>query len=165
MTRRAERTGAVARALKSKSVLRSVVRPGLRSMSAKDRAHVAAEIRSEFVDGLALDDALGKHPSHVNANRWDFLLGHEPTHGIIGLEVHPAKNSEVKLVVAKRDWAEGIIRAEFVAGAKVHRWFWAASGSNGIIPGSTEARQITAANIRFVGSELRRAHLTWSDQR
>lgn len=97
---RSRPAGALGRALRAGSPLRSRVRAGLQALERPDKARVRPQPPSFVTDSLALDASL-KDEQH-NAPRWDYLLGTEDEKKpIIGVEVHPATPGEVAGVLTK----------------------------------------------------------------
>jgi hypothetical protein len=94
-----------------------LVRPGLRALRASHRRLVSRP--NGYACSLDLDEA--RRPADPRSARWDYILGQQDGAGV-GVEVHPAKASEVSTVIAKKNWAQGLLRDR--CRLEVRRWFW-----------------------------------------
>lgn len=87
----------VRRALRGDSGLQEHVRDGVQAI---ERKHLTAliddGIRSAFSDSLDLDKAL--EPEHPQDHRWDYLLGHDASGCVVGLEPHSAYQGHISRV-------------------------------------------------------------------
>jgi hypothetical protein len=143
--------------LRAESSLRRHLGSGLTRLTNSDREHVARDIRPDFGDSLALDEATrDEHPSDP---RWDYLLGHTVSDAIVALEVHPATIGEVSRVIRKKHTAIATLGAHLRSGVRVRRWFWAASGKVAFVPFEKARLALDRAAIVFVGSTLTAKHL------
>lgn len=119
-------------ALVPQSSLVALVRSGLRAVQREHLSLLDDGIRASFADSLDLDKALQK--GHERENRWDYLLGHEESDQVVGLEPHSAQNHEVSTVIKKRAMALEQLRGHLKPGARVADWFWVASGKVDFLP-------------------------------
>jgi len=140
------------------SSLLPAVREGLQALENAHRPYVDDELRGTFADSLDLDTAL--QPGREQENRWDYLLGHEPSGAVVGLEPHSAKNDEVSTVIAKRRCALDQLKGHVKTGAKVAAWFWVASGKVDFLPMDKKVLLLDQNGITFVGKKLLGKHLT-----
>jgi hypothetical protein len=67
------------------------------------RIYFDEAVRASFADSLDVDEAL--KVGREQENRWDYLLGHEPSRRIVGIEPHSAENSEITTVIRKLEAA------------------------------------------------------------
>ena len=139
------------------SPLVRLVKDGLQALKREHRKMIDDAIRSEFVDSLDLDEAVRK--GNDQANRWDYLLGHEPSGEIVGLEPHSAKNAEISTVIRKRRAALDQLRGHLRSGAHVTRWYWVASGNVDFMPLEKASLRLDSEGITFIGKTLLARHL------
>jgi hypothetical protein len=93
------------------------IRQGLKGLRAPHRQLISR--RRAYVCSLNLDAA--RRAAEPTAARWDYVLGGKDG-GSTGVEVHPAKASEVDRVIAKKTWAQqGLIS---YCGLRVTDWYW-----------------------------------------
>jgi hypothetical protein len=156
-TRAANASTPISDGLLSDSSLRGHLALGLAALTNADREHIERGLRPIFGDSLALDEATkADHPSDP---RWDYLLGDTPSRAIVALEVHPATTGEVARVIRKKQAAADTLRGHLKTGARVRRWFWAASGKTAFVPFERAKLLLDRAGIVFVGSTLAQKHL------
>jgi len=77
---------------------------------------------------IDLDECLSA--AHPNSPRWDYILiAGDGLSRSVGVEIHAATAGEVRSVVAKRDWARGVLisRAGNCTPSSAD-WYWVASG-------------------------------------
>src|SRR5437867_3754078 len=113
-------------ALHAVSPLRAAVRNHLDALSAADAALIALSERPKVGDSINLDAAM--RPAFPQANRWDYLMSVPTLHHIIGLEPHSAKDSEISVVIAKKQCASAYLRNHLRPSNRVARWFWVCTG-------------------------------------
>lgn len=91
-----------------------------------------------------------------NANRWDYVLALQsaPMRGV-AVEIHHAAAEEVPVVIAKRDWAQGLLAAQCPA-FEVLRWVWLIpAGSQALfLRNSPAARALAEAGFWFPAPDL-----------
>jgi hypothetical protein len=142
------------KALKSDSTLTSAIKSGKQALRREDRNRIAESATARVVDSLDLDSAT--RATHGGENRWDYLLGtSRAEQRLIAVEVHPANTGEARLLVAKKQAAQEVLRSSLVDGETVGRWYWIASGKTAITRGTPEARLLDKAGIQLVGSRLK----------
>jgi hypothetical protein len=125
MTRTTNKTP-LRRALRDDSALLPSVADGLGAVKASHRDHFDAAIRATFADSLDLDAAIEK--GHEEENRWDYLLGHEPSGEVVAVEPHSAKQNEITTLIKKRQAALEHLKSHITDGKRVSKWLWVASG-------------------------------------
>lgn len=144
-------------ALLPTSFLLPLTREGAQALKREHLALIEEEIRGCFADSLDLDKALEK--DHEQENRWDYLLGHEETRKIFGLEPHTANNHEVSTVIKKRARAIEQLAGHLRPGARVADWFWVASGKVDFLPIEKAHNRLASNGIKFVGTRLLKKYL------
>lgn len=77
------------RTLRSDSDLQGSVCDGMGAVENAHRDYFDPTIRTAFEDSLDLDAAL--RVGHDQENRWDYLIGHKPSSGVVAVEPHSAK--------------------------------------------------------------------------
>lgn len=145
------------KALVATSSLRPSVVDGIGAMKKADRKLLDSKVRSAFSDSLDLDMAL--QPKHPQQNRWDYLLGHEPSGEVVGLEPHSAKQDEVSTVIRKRTAALEQLVGHLRDGKKVAEWYWVASGKIQFADIEKTAVRLAENGIKWVGPRLLERHL------
>ena len=148
----------VRRALVPTSPLLALVQDGIGAVEKSHRDYIDPSLRSEFEDSLEIDASLKK--GHEQENRWDYLLGHGPTTSMIALEPHSAKDEEVTTIIKKRRSAREQLQPHLNDGAKIVAWLWVASGKVKFAATEKAQRQLDQHGIKFVGTQLKRKHLT-----
>lgn len=150
-------TTPIRRALDAKSPLRAHVKDGLRALKKEHVAFVDDKLRRSFSDSLDIDETLRE--GRERENRWDYLLGHDATAQIFGLEPHTANNHEVTTVIKKRERALEQLRGHLKPDTRVTAWFWVAAGKVDFLPMSKAMRRLASNGIQFVDKMLLQNHL------
>jgi len=143
--------------LRATSRLVDDVEDGLAAVKKSHRGFIAEEIRESFADSLDLDEATKK--GHEREHRWDYLLGHDETAKVVGLEPHSAYTNEVSTVIEKRKNAIDQLEHHLKPGARISDWFWVASGRVDFVPHDKQMMRLAKHGITFVGSKLLARHL------
>lgn len=147
--------------LTATSSLRPLVEDGVQALLREHRGMITEDIRSSFTDSLDIDDGLKK--GREQENRWDYLLGHEPSQTIVAIEPHSAKNDQISTVIAKRRRALDQLRDHLRPGVAVLRWYWVASGRVDFSPLDKATFRLANNGITFIGRALRRKDLPGVD--
>jgi hypothetical protein len=147
----------VRRALRADSGLLASVADGLGALKKGHRACLEDAVRQAFADSLDLDRAMAG--GHEQENRWDYLLGHGPSHAVIAVEPHSARQDEVATVIRKRAAARDQLKEHLRDGARVTRWLWVASGKVRFADTERTRRLLDQNGIQFVGSRVLAKHL------
>ncbi len=72
----------------------------------------------------------------------------------MGVEVHPAKEGEIRPVIRKKQASQKRMVEELLAGRQIHPWVWLASGENRFSRNSKYRQQLAEAGIRFEARRL-----------
>lgn len=147
----------VRRALRHDSALLPSVADGLGAVKNAHRDFFDNAIRSTFADSLDLDEALKQ--GHEQENRWDYLLGHEPSGEVVAVEPHSAKQDEVTTVINKRSAARTQLEGHLREGSRVTKWLWVASGRVHFADTEKTKRRLDQNGIEFVGKKVTEKHL------
>lgn len=150
-------------ALQPRSALRSQVRDGTAAVAGQDADYLAKEVRPQFADSLALDEALQK--GHEQENRWDYLLGHAATSALVGVEPHSAKTDQISTVIAKKRAAQVQLRPHLQPGKNVRLWLWVSSGRVDFSPFDKAIRRLAEEGIEFAGRQVQAKHLAELEER
>ena len=134
-------------------MLHRSVKDGLGAIAAPHRGCFADDIRTSFGDSLDIDTEL--KPQYPQANRRDYLLGHDPTRQLIAVETHSARNDQVRRVIDKREAALTQLRDHLRDGARVSRWLWVASGRVDLHPLEPATLRLAQNGIKFVGRQIK----------
>jgi hypothetical protein len=73
---------------------------------------------------------------------------------IVGLEPHTAKDSEIKVVIAKKKLAIQYLRDHLQPQFRVARWFWVTQGNVGFSKMERARRILDQNGISFAGRLL-----------
>lgn len=145
------------RALLKDSSLLPLVADGLSAVKAAHKDYLDNAIRPSFADSLDLDEAVKK--GHEQENRWDYLLGHEPSGTVVAVEPHSAKEDEITTLIKKRTAALEHLRGHLRDGARVTKWLWVASGKVHFADTEKARRRLDQNGIEFVGTKVAIKHL------
>lgn len=114
-------------------------------MIAADRDRVSDEVKRDVLETLALDAA--RAAAEPRAARWDYVLGFEGPLGLVGVEVHPATEGEVDLVIRKKEWAKACLAREMTGGVLSGAGAGSRAGQ-----ALFERRRRSTAGLRSLGS-------------
>ncbi len=140
-------------ALRSASPLQRYVRDGAAAIAKADLRLVAEGERARIGDSLNLDAA--SRDELPQLHRWDYIVSVPDLAQLVGLEPHAAKDSEVSVVIAKKQQAAVYLRSHLEDGRRVTRWFWVTSGPVGFSRMDRARRRLDQNGIAFVGRQLR----------
>ena len=134
--------------LRSCRAISEAVRPGLRGLASRHRSLVTDGQR--FSCSVDLDDA--RRLAEPEASRWDYILGLDVD--AWGMEVHPAKASEVDGVIRKKHWAVELLSTN--CALAVSRWHWVRPRGSPLqfTQRSPEARRLAKHGIQFPAPRL-----------
>ncbi|MBI4425015.1 MAG: hypothetical protein HY554_14885 [Elusimicrobia bacterium] len=135
-----------------RSTLLAHIRDGLGALNRNDVRLVADTERAKIEDSLDLDAASANQ--HPEENRWDYILSVPSLSQLVGLEPHPAKDSEIKVVIAKRTKSLEFLRSHLRAGIHVSQWIWVTRGTVGFSRMEKARRRLDQSGIRFTGRLL-----------
>jgi hypothetical protein len=130
---------------------------GLGALNNAHRDYFDHSIRNAFADSLDLDAAV--RVGHEQENRWDYLLGHTPSGGIVAVEPHSAKQDEVTTVINKRTAAREQLKDHLRDGVRITRWLWVASGKVHFANTENVRLRLDQNGIEFVGAKISAKHL------
>ena len=92
-------------------------------------------------------------PSVRGEKRWDYVLVNHDGKGH-AVEVHPARTSEVGDMIAKKRWAEEVLRRE-AKGLAIAAWHWVASGRVDVRRHDRSRKMLAEAGLAFPCELLR----------
>ena len=98
-------------ALNETSRLRPLVKVGIGAFSTRDVKLIAEDQRPRIGDSLDLDAA--SKDEHPEANRWDYIVSIPDLQLFAGIEPHSEKDSEVSVVIRKKQHATEYLGATF----------------------------------------------------
>jgi hypothetical protein len=121
------------------------------------RSHFHEGIRSSFADSLDIDEAFrqGREQEH----RWDYLLGHQESRQVIGVEPHSAHTGEISTIISKLEAARRQLRDHLRDGVRVSKWLWVASGTVQLHPPEAARLRLGQSGIEFAGRQITSRHL------
>lgn len=139
-------------ALLDRSALVALLRDGVGALLSADARLIAESERSKIGDSLDLDAA--SRDEYPNHHRWDYVLSVSSTGKLIGLEPHSGKDSEISVVIAKKQHAVTYLRAHLRQGHHVTQWYWVSHGAVTFSRMDAARRRLDQAGITFVGRSL-----------
>jgi hypothetical protein len=127
---------------------------GLNALRAVDRRHVQAEVPEKLTGSVDVDTALKQ--AFPNDSRWDYAIGHQPANlkeeVVHWVEVHPASDGQVKVVLAKLRWLQQWLRTAAPKLNAMRREFvWVSSGKTSFTLSSTQQKQFAQLGLRHKG--------------
>ena len=140
-------------ALVTTSPLRALVRVHLGAMAPVDRQLIGVTERPKVGDSIDFDAAT--RPQFPQHNRWDYLLSVPTASRLIGLEPHSAKDSEIRVVIAKRQHAVTYLQQHLPPKNRVTKWLWVTRGSVGFTSTERARRILNQNGIAFAGRKVR----------
>lgn len=144
-------------ALRPTSQLLPFVADGITALRKEHRALLEESVKADLADSLDLD--AGLQAAHPQENRWDYLLGHEPSAEVIALESHTATDGQVTVLIAKREAARRQLRAHLRDGAGPSAWIWVTEGPVGFARTEKATLRLDQAGITFAGRKVLAKHL------
>ena len=92
-------------AVKKTPDLHGAWRPGLQALKAVDQRHIKVEDTGRLAGSVNVEASLTA--KYRKERQWDYAIGHRPTNVkgemIYWVEVHPATEGEIRVVLAKLD--------------------------------------------------------------
>ncbi len=132
--------------------------PGKQGMEKKHRKHVECANPQRITGSVNLDSVLAQDLRYASEPRWDYGLGYKLPEGseqAVWVEVHPAKTSEVSIVLKKlqwlRDWLDieaSELRQMTNRTSGNNRFVWIASSKVNITKNSPQLRQLRQKGIQ-----------------
>lgn len=134
-------------AVESVSDLVSAYRKGLQALENGDAGCVKVG-NYRLVDGsVNIDVALNR--KYPEANRWDYVFSYNGKAYYV--EVHPATDGQVKVMMAKKKWLIDWLQIEAQSldayPSASPRLYWIQSGRNGLTKGSIEYRRAAQTGL------------------
>lgn len=134
------------------SYLRAAVVKGSSAIRKDHRALIATKELARIWDSLNFDSATqGLYPEE---NRWDYFVSVSGCELIVGIEPHSASDSEVSVIIRKKNHAAAVLQDQLAPGARVSRWYWVASTKIRFGRMERSTRQLNRAGITFVGNRI-----------
>jgi len=126
---------------------------GLRALSGQSK-HIDAKDTSSISGSVNLDEAY--RASQPTASRWDYGIAYrQPHETLYWIEIHPADNRHVDVVIAKAKWLKNWLRAEGRLFLDFPRTLsWVATGSSALIAKDPERQKLAKAGVKYVGNVL-----------
>lgn len=140
-------------ALKPTSSLIEHVRPGIQAMKSRDQALIQVTERNKIGDSLDLDGATAA--AAPQDHRWDYILSVPSAEKLVAVEPHSATNSEVSVVIRKKNRALAVLRDHLKPGQGVAEWHWVTHGRVAFSPMDRATRKLAQEGIQFHGRGLR----------
>lgn len=141
------------RALLEQSPLRALVRIGMGAFVGSDVRLIAEDQRSRIRDSLNLDAA--SRDECPQANRWDYIVSIADSQRLVGIEPHHARDSEISVVIRKKQHASEYLRSHLKPSYRITSWFWVTHGPVSFSKMDQAHRLLDQNGIEFVGRSLR----------
>jgi hypothetical protein len=113
---------------------------------------IATAARLDVGDSLNLDAAM--RIDFPQANRWDYLLSVPGIKQIIGLEPHSARDSEISVVIAKKQQEIEYLRDHLPPNHRVAKWLWVSRGHTSFSKMESARRRLDQAGIVYEGQMI-----------
>ncbi|MCA9155463.1 MAG: hypothetical protein KDA38_11780, partial [Planctomycetales bacterium] len=85
---------------------------GLQAVRTADKRHLRISVPESLVGSVDVDSTL--KTAFPNAPRWDYAIGYHCSNRkvevVYWVEIHPASDGEIKVVLAKLEWLRGWLR-------------------------------------------------------
>jgi len=143
----------LSRALSTGSRLAPLVQIGLGAFQKAHKSLIAPPERPRVGDSLDIDEAFRKEAP--NTNRWDYLFSVSDRGILLALEPHHANDSEISVVIAKKNRASSALLLHLQPKHRVHEWLWVSSGRTAFSQMEVASRRLAQAGIRYVGNSLK----------
>lgn len=132
--------------------------PGLRALNNRDKEHIDPEDTKRLTGSVALDSKLRR--KYPNDERWDYGIGHRPTNltkeTVYWVEIHPASNGEVKVVLAKLQWLQEWLRKNAPHLYAMRKaYVWISSGKTSFTLSSPQQKQFALLGLEHKGRRLK----------
>lgn len=130
----------------------------LRALRAEDKPHVAPEDPRRLTGSVDVDNAL--QAQEANAHRWDFAIGYRHNNRqkecIYWVEMHPASDKEVKVVLEKLRWLKSWLAGSGALLNQFERDFvWVSSGTTSFTLGAPQRKIFAQLGLQHKGRVLR----------
>lgn len=130
---------------------------GLRALKARDKLCVSVNSPRKLTGSVDIDSTLASVDPH--GHRWDYGVGisQVPNRSdlVVWIEIHPAKNSEISVVLDKLAWLrEWLHNNAPDLEAMPCKHVWVSSGSTSITQGSQLARSLATKGLQLAGGHL-----------
>lgn len=145
-------------AISKTSRLENAWAQGLRTLRSQDRSHVEPADPRRLTGSINVDKALQAH--EPNEHRWDYAIGYHHTNQqkewIYWVEIHPASDKEVKVVLQKLHW----LKAWLASSGRLLNQFdrdyvWVSSGATSFTPGAPQRKVFAQLGLQHKGRVLR----------
>jgi hypothetical protein len=140
-------------ALHDRSQLRGHVRGAMGAFEGVDVKLIAEDQRPRIGDSLDLDAA--SQSEHPEANRWDYIISVPDSQRLAGIEPHTARDSEISVVILKKNHATEYLRSHLQEGYRITKWYWVTHGRVGFSKMERARRRLDQNGIEFAGRLLR----------
>ena len=129
-------------------------RSGFQALKPADKSHIKATDPTRIKGSVDLDSALAS--LHANANRWDYAIGYAPEksteHCVFWIEIHPARLSEIKVIIAKLEWLKQWLRESAPKLNSLRKTYvWISSGKTSFTLSSPQRKRLALAGLQHKG--------------
>ena len=129
------------------SSLHSLVKSGSSAVDSKDLGLIDEPERRRIGDSLNLDEA-SRH-EYPNANRWDYIVSVKDLRKLVGIEPHTLNDSQIRVVIKKKEHAQEYLRKHLKKGFHVSTWYWVSHGRTGFTNTEKARRTLDQNGITF----------------
>ena len=144
------------KAVESTPDVKDAWNPGLQALRASDRRRLLPTAPRDLTGSVDLDTTLRN--AHPNAARWDYAIGYRlnSREMIYWVEVHPATDGEISVVLNKFAWLTTWLSANAKQLNRFSREFvWISSSRASFTPLAPQAKRLASSGIRHVGRRFR----------
>lgn len=131
--------------------------PGLQALSQSNRSHVQAGQSRKLTGSVDLDDTL--RSIYPNDPRWDYAIGYQSdaeNEIIYWLEIHPATDAEVRVVLQKLDWLRNWMKEMAPALCDfTGKYVWLSSGKTAFTPSGMHKKKLAQKGLIHAGQRIR----------
>ena len=127
---------------------------GLSALRSVDRERIRAEDTRRLKGSVDLDSTL--QSTLPNDPRWDYAIGYQHTNlraeAVYWVEVHPASDGEIKVVLKKLEWLKQWLRETAPRLNSMRREFiWISSGKTSLTLTAPQQKQFALQGLQHKG--------------
>lgn len=127
---------------------------GLQALRHADRQHVSAHDTRRLTGSVDVDTSLKVR--YPRESRWDYAVGHQPANRddemVYWIEIHPASDGDVKVVIAKLQWLKGWLKDQAPAlDAMPREFIWVSSGKTSFTLASPQQKRFALLGLQHKG--------------
>lgn len=127
---------------------------GLQALRRRDRTHVTASDTRRITGSVDIDTSLRRR--YPQEPRWDYAIGHLPKNSrketVYWIEIHPAGDGEVHIVIAKLNWLKQWLdeKAPYLDAMR-REFIWLSSGRTTFTLSSPQKKRFAQLGLHHRG--------------